>query len=181
MPNRKTVLICALIAMGMFGFSFALAPLYNVFCKVTGFSSSLRVAGIQRYATATPPDLSRQITVQFVATNNKELPWDFYPDTTLIDVHPDENIKIVFYAKNNTNKTMTVQAIPSFAPPLAAQYFHKIQCFCFDQQTLKAGESTQMPVVFRVDKKLPKDVRTITLAYTLFDVTADKSLLRKAI
>lgn len=159
----KTAAVAAIASMVMFSFSFALAPLYNVFCKVTGFSSSVRIP-------LNAPDLSRTITVQFVATNNQSLNWEFYPGTTSIDVHPEQNTRVVFHAKNNMNKTVTVQAIPSFAPRLSALNFHKIQCFCFNQQTLKAGEAEDMPIVFRIDKKLPSDIHTITLAYTLFEV-----------
>lgn len=167
-PIRKTVILSFCIAFVMFGFSFALSPLYSAFCKATGFNSAVKI-------NFHKPDLSRSIVVQFVTTNNHNLPWEFYSRTTHINVHPEQNIKVIFFAKNTTKKTMTVQAIPSFAPPLAAQYFHKIQCFCFNQQTLKAGESAEMPVIFRVDNKLPLDVHTITLGYTLFDVTSDRS------
>ncbi len=162
---RKTILVAVSVVILMFGFSFALSPLYNAFCKTTGFYSRVNVKSFSS------PDLSRQITVQFVATNNQNLPWDFYPRTVSIPVHPEENTRVIFYAKNNTNKPMTVQAIPSFSPSLAAQYFHKTECFCFTHQTLKAGEEINMPVVFVIDKAIPDTMHTITLSYTLFDVT----------
>lgn len=165
-PLRKTVVIAALTAMVMFGFSFAMSPLYNAFCKVTGLNTSIRIVD--------QPDFTHSITVQFVSTNNQQLAWEFYPRTTSIIIHPDETMKVVFFAKNTTNKTMTVQAIPSFSPGIAARYFHKIKCFCFNQQTLAAGESAEMPVIFRIDKNLPADIHAITLAYTLFDVTRMK-------
>lgn len=170
---RKTAAIASIVAVIMFGFSFALVPLYNVFCKATGFNNGVRVALAERLALGSdsPPELDRSVKVQFIATNNQNMPWDFYPFTTSITVHPGENTKVIFFARNPTNKTMTVQAIPSFAPREAALHFHKIQCFCFNQQTLMPGASKDMPVIFRVDKNLPKDVQTITLAYTLFDVT----------
>ncbi|MHB1949073.1 MAG: cytochrome c oxidase assembly protein [Gammaproteobacteria bacterium] len=162
-PIRKSVLIPALIAVFMFGFSFALSPLYNVFCKATGFNSAVKIP-------LESPDLNREISVQFVTTNNANLPWQFYPFTTSLRVHPGENARVVFFAKNNTKKIMTVQAIPSFTPPQSAKHFHKIQCFCFNQQTLNPGESMEMPVVFHIDKLLPQGINTITLAYTLFEI-----------
>jgi cytochrome c oxidase assembly protein subunit 11 len=171
-PIRKSILIPALVAVFMFGFSFALSPLYNVFCKATGFNSAVKVP-------LETPDLSREIAVQFVATNNANLPWQFYPMTTSLKVHPGANARVVFFAKNNTKKIMTVQAIPSFTPPQSAKHFHKIQCFCFNQQTLNPGESIEMPVVFHIDKSLPQSINTITLAYTLFEV-APKFLQRTA-
>lgn len=169
---QKTAAVSAIIAMIMFAFSFALSPLYNVFCKRINFNSGVRVAGIEKIPPASSPELDREVTVQFITSNNQNVTWEFYPFTTSLTVHPEENTKVVFYAKNNTHKTMTVQAIPSFAPRVSALHFHKIQCFCFNQQTLKAGESIYMPVIFRIDKNLPKDISTITLAYTLFDVTS---------
>lgn len=169
---RTIITFSLLIVMFMFCFSFAMAPLYSAFCKSTGFYSGEKISNLNRApGVGMTPDYSRLITIQFVTTVNHNFPWSFYPRTTSIDVHPNENTTVLFFAKNNTNKTMTVQAIPSFAPPSTGKYFHKIQCFCFSQQTLKAGESIEMPVVFHVDKKLPNDVHTITLAYTLFDVT----------
>lgn len=164
--HQKIVVICFMVALAMFGFSFAFSPLYNAFCKKTGFYAGTRIAinGV--------PQLNRDITVQFVTTVNRDFQWDFFPRTSSITVHPEENKIIYFFVKNKTHKTMTVQAIPSFAPPLAAQYFHKIQCFCFSQQTLKPGEERNMPVIFRVDQHLPNTIPTITLGYTLFDVTS---------
>ena len=161
---KNTIFYSILVALLMFGFSFALSPLYSAFCKATGFNSAVKIA-------MNPTDYSRSVTVQLVTTNNQNLPWDFYPLTRTLSVHPEETTKVIFYAKNTSKKLMTVQAIPSFSPSVAAVHFHKLQCFCFNQQTLKPGETIQMPVIFRVDKSLPKDVGTITLAYTLFDIT----------
>lgn len=163
-PIYKTVFLSSLIAAGMFAFSFASVPLYNAVCRTTNFNKGTRIS-------AESPDLTREITVQFVTTNNANLDWEFYPGITTLSVHPGENHQVMFYAKNRTNHIMTAQAIPSFAPPLAGRFFKKIQCFCFNKQTLKAGESINMPVIFRIDNQLPKQIHTITLAYTLFDLT----------
>lgn len=165
--HRKVLIISALVVIGMFGFCFALVPLYNTFCKVTGINTAVRVRDFESM-----PDLNRNITVEFVAVNNANLPWDFHPQQNHLAVHPNQNTKIFFYAKNNSKQTMTIQAIPSYAPSSAARYLHKIQCFCFEQQTLKPGAAIEMPIVFRIDPQLPTAIRTITLAYTLFDVTA---------
>lgn len=169
-PLKKVVLICLSVAIVMFGFTFAMAPLYSMVCKKTGFRTS-------KLDLTISPDLSRDIIVQLVSINNAELPWDFYPTVTSIHVHPETNTKIFFVAKNNSSHTMTVQAVPSFSPGISGAYFHKIECFCFTKQTLKAHEKISMPVVFRIDNKLPANVHTITLAYTLFDVTANKKEL----
>src|SRR5262245_38896342 len=173
--HRKVFAVTGTIAAIMFAFCFAMVPLYSLICKATGVNTSVPNGGLLTSVSATPEkdaaDLSRTITVQFVALKHNGMPWDFYPRTKSIQVHPGENNKVFFYAKNTTSKTMSMQAIPSMTPPEALSHFHKVQCFCFNQQTLKAGESKEMPMIFRIDKELPKDVRVITLAYTLFDTT----------
>lgn len=175
MQNRKLIIITASAAAIMFGFCFAMVPLYNVFCKATGVSTSSANGALLSQATPAQlkeqPDLSREITVQFTATNHNGMPWAFYPKVKSITVHPGESHQVLFYAKNTTPQKMTVQAIPSMTPTEAISHFHKIQCFCFNQQSLSAGESKDMPMQFRIDKAIPKDVHVITLAYTLFDVT----------
>jgi cytochrome c oxidase assembly protein subunit 11 len=113
----------------------------------------------------------RNVLVQFIALTNRGLAWDFKPLTKMIQVRPGDKAKVIFFAKNNTGTDMTVQAVPSMTPVESISHFHKLECFCFSQQTLKAGEEKDMALVFQVDKDLPKDVHTITLAYTLFDAT----------
>jgi len=167
--NRKVITYSLLVVAVMFGFCFAMAPLYAAYCKITGINTSLTLTEFEK-----TPDLTREVTLQFVATNNAALPWEFRPLKTSMTMHPGENGKILFHVKNNSNHTMTVQAIPSYAPIGAANYFHKIECFCFRQQTLKAGEEKDMPVVFHLSKIMPADIQTITLAYTLFDRTAKR-------
>jgi cytochrome c oxidase assembly protein subunit 11 len=171
-PHRKVFLIGLTVAVVMFGFCFAMVPLYSLICKATGINTSVPGSGLLTAVSAQttePPDLSRVITVQFVAVNHNGMPWDFYPLTKSLQVHPGENSKVYFYVKNPTEKTMTVQAIPSITPSEALSYFHKIECFCFTQQTLKGHDSKNMPMTFRIDKEIPKEVHVITLAYTLFD------------
>lgn len=170
--NRKVILYSLLVVVGMFAFCFAMVPLYNAFCKVTGINTSLTLTQFEN-----TPDLSREITVQFVAINNANLPWEFHPIKSSITLHPGENSKMLFFAKNNAAHAMTIQAIPNFAPNNAVNYFHKIECFCFQQQTLAAGAEKNMPVVFHIDKVIPAGMHTITLAYTLFDVTSKRTSL----
>jgi cytochrome c oxidase assembly protein subunit 11 len=175
--HRKIFIIVGIIACLMFGFCFAMVPLYNLFCKATGVNTTVAGSDLltkeQALAGNQHADLTRTIKVQFVATNHDGMPWDFYPQTKAVQVHPGQNATVYFHAKNTTEKLMTVQAIPSMTPIQALGHFHKIECFCFHQQTLKAGESKEMALVFQVDKDLPKDLRVITLAYTLFDTTAN--------
>lgn len=171
--SHKKIIIWASIATTlMFCFCFAVAPFYSIICRATGISTSIPTKELISITSAKQGvDTTRTITVQFVATNHMGMPWDFYPRTTSVTIHPGENKKVYFYARNMTNKPMIVQAIPSMTPTEAMSHFHKIECFCFRQQALKAREDKNMPLIFNVDKNLPKDIRVITLAYTLFDVT----------
>lgn len=155
--------------IAMFAFGYALVPLYNTMCKVLGINGKTGSAVVA--AEQTHVDTSRLITVEFISTNNRTLPWDFYPNIHKITMHPGEMKRISFFAKNNSNQRMTVQAIPSVTPGLAAKYLKKTECFCFDQQTLESGDSLDMPVLFHLDPELPKNIRTVTLSYTMFDIT----------
>lgn len=168
--NKSIILITSTAALAMFAFSFALSPLYRIVCKKTGLNGGATIAEVEDSATGAIKH-TEPVLVQFTATANASLPWEFHPEKNHVTVTPERTMKVIFYAHNNTKKTMTVQAIPSFSPALAAQYFHKIECFCFTQQTLQPGETKEMPVVFRVDGQLPQNIHTITLAYTLFDVS----------
>lgn len=170
--SKKTIWIACIVVVVMFSFSFILAPVYNALCRSTGLGGKINLTPYASQLIA--PDTTHPITVQLLATNNANLPWEFYPRATSVKTFPEDNTKIIFHVKNNTKKTMTVQAIPSISPWQAAVHFHKIECFCFKKQILKGGVSLDMPVIFRIDKALPADIHVITLAYTLFDVTASK-------
>jgi len=172
--HRKVYMIAGIAAGIMFGFCFAMVPLYSVICKATGINTSVPDGQLLRptQGSAGGPDLSRDITVQFITETHNGMSWDFYPRTKSIHVHPGENNKVFFHVKNATDKDMTVQAIPSMTPTDALTHFHKIQCFCFTQQTLKAHQSKEMPMIFQVDKDLPQNIHVISLAYTLFDVSS---------
>lgn len=167
--HTKLVVVLALLVIGMFGFGFALVPIYNKLCaalNINGKTNAVAVAYHQPKVIA-----KREVTVEFVATNNGSVPWAFYPTVHKITVHPGEIAKLAFYAENKTNHQMTVQAIPSVTPGLAAKYLKKTECFCFTQQTLGGHEAMDMPLLFHLDPDLPQHIKTITLAYTLFDVT----------
>ncbi len=171
---KKTLFILFLAAVGWFIFGFVLMPLmYNVFCQITGLNG--KIQGPSGYNDS-GVDTSRWVTVQFVTNVNGGLPWDFYPERDTIRVHPGEVTRVVFYAKNNSNKVMTVQAIPSVTPGQAAQYLRKTECFCFTTETFQAGEKEQMPVLFHLDTTLPKDINELSLSYTMYN--ADKAAPR---
>ena len=166
---KKTVRNSLLVTVGMFAFGFALVPIYDIFCDITGLNGKTSDTAYQAVDVAV--DTSRRVTVQFVATNNENMPWEFKPAVSSIVVHPGEAVSTEFFARNPRPVAMVAQAVPSVVPFKAAEYFHKTECFCFNQQPLDGRTETLMPLQFIVDVDLPKDVKTITLAYTLFDVT----------
>lgn len=154
----------------MFAFGFALVPIYNSLCKTLGINGKTNTTSIE-YKVGTRVDKEREVLVEFVATNNSSLPWLFYPKTKKIRVHPGEIAQLSFYAENKSGHSMTVQAIPSVTPGIAAKYLKKTECFCFTYQRLNENEAMDMPLLFHLDPELPADIHTITLAYTLFDIT----------
>jgi cytochrome c oxidase assembly protein subunit 11 len=169
--TRSTVLRLAAIAVGMFGFGFALVPLYDVFCDAMGISRDSINTQAQYSAVPSSVDTSRTVRVQFIATNDTAMSWEFHPEVFEVQVNPGAATATTFYARNPEQKRMIAQAIPSVSPPQAAPFFHKTECFCFNQQALDSGESLDMPLQFIVDQSLPANIKTITLSYTLFDVT----------
>jgi cytochrome c oxidase assembly protein subunit 11 len=162
----------AVVAAGMFAFGYALVPLYKQICELTGINvlaaGEQQVPGAPRAAANSQVDTSRTITVEFDA--NTFGPWRFKPAVASVQVHPGELTTVVYEFQNVQDRRMAAQAIPSYAPRQAAAHFNKIECFCFNQYTLDAGEKKQWPVAFVIDPKLPKDVKTITLSYTFFEV-----------
>ena len=166
----KTVGKLLVVAAAMFAFVFVvMVPLYDVLCDALGING--KTSGERYEAQAVAVDTSREITVQFVAQNNANMPWEFRPTDTVLVVNPGAVNNTVFYAKNAEGRNMVAQAIPSISPSRAAAYFHKTECFCFNQQPLEAGDEAQMPLQFIVDQDLPPDIKRITLSYTIFDVT----------
>lgn len=170
LDNRRLVVRLLLVVAGMFAFGFALVPIYDVMCQAFGING--KTAGA--YQGEQSVDEARQVRVQFLATNAADMVWEFQPLADEVAVHPGAVSEMRFVAFNPTDKPMTAQAIPSVAPSKAAAFFHKTECFCFTQQVLQPGERIEMPVRFIVDRDLPADVRHLTLAYTLFDITARK-------
>jgi len=167
--NSKVVKKLILIVFGMFGFGFALVPLYDVFCDITGLNGKTSTTAATYNVEQI--DTKRVITVQFISRTAQGIPWKFEPMVREIKVHPGEMKLVKFYAKNESTRDIIGQAVPSVSPGLAAAYFQKIECFCFTQQPLKANEEVEMGLQFYVDPELSEDISTITLSYTLYDVT----------
>lgn len=172
--NLQIVGKLAIVVAGMFGFGYALVPLYKAICEATGINvlalgeterPGLGGAGLP---ANTQVDASRSITVEF--DSNARGPWSFQPAVRSLVVHPGELTTVMYEFQNTQDRRMTAQAIPSYAPRQAAPYFHKLECFCFNQYTLAPGEKKQWPVVFVIDPKMSKDVKNITLSYTFFEV-----------
>lgn len=166
--NRSTLKRLAIFAVVMFGFGFAMVPFYQAICEVTGLNSIT-----QRDAAPanSQVDTSRWVTVEFDAST-RGLPWSFAPGARSMRVHPGQLVHATYEVRNDSQSAIVGQAIPSYGPKLAASYFRKMECFCFQKQELKPGETRQMPVVFVVDPSLPKEVSTVTLSYTFFELNA---------
>jgi len=171
--NKRLVIKLLSISIGMFAFGYLLVPIYNVMCKTLGING--KTGGPVAYREkGNQIDKNRWVTIEFLATNNTALPWKFYPKIKKIKLHPGELKRVSFYGENTTDHSMIVQAIPSITPGIAAKYMKKTECFCFTQQTLNGHGSMDMPILFHIDRALPKNIHTLTLSYTLFDVTKMK-------
>lgn len=168
-PRTRIHLVLAAVAVLMFGFAFALVPLYDTLCRVLGINGKIEPAA---YAAATPSASAapaRDVRVELVTSNAEQLGWSFYPLVGAMRVQPGELQKIQFHARNNSGRTMTVRAIPSVTPGIGARHLVKTECFCFQKQTLRAGESMKMPLAFYVSPDLPRQYQTLTLSYALFE------------
>jgi len=172
--NRQILLKLLIASVLMFGFGYALVPLYKALCEVTGINvvTSKNDYGVRAYSANkvgnTQVDYSRKVTVEF--DSNSRGPFSFHPMKNYLEVHPGEMTEIVYEVSNKLDRAVQAQAIPSYAPKIATEFFTKLECFCFQQQTLAANETRKMPVVFVIDSGLPDDVKTITLSYTFFEV-----------
>ena len=166
--NASTLGKLVVMAVMMFGFGYALIPVYKQICELTGVNLlTQKDATIERPAN-TQVDTTRTITIEFDA--NAQGPWRFRPTVSSMQVHPGEMAQVVYEVVNTQSRSIDAQAIPSYAPQQASAHFKKVECFCFQQQTLKANEAKQMPVLFYIDPALPRDVKTITLSYTFFEI-----------
>lgn len=171
--NRQMMGKLVVVTAGMFAFGYALVPLYQAICEVTGINilalGEQAIRGVKAKAPSNSQvDTSRTITVEFDA--NSRGPWDFKPAQRSMQVHPGELSTVMYEFQNIQNRRMAAQAIPSYAPQQAQAHFNKLECFCFNQYTLEPGEKKSWPVAFVIDPKLSKDVTTITLSYTFFEV-----------
>lgn len=164
--NRQTLIKLAVVAAAMFGFGFALVPFYKKICEVTGINDLQKADQVVN----TQVDESRTLTLEFDANTRSELPWQFRPAERSIKVHPGQLVQVTYEVRNDSDEVVTGQAIPSYGPQLAGQYFRKLDCFCFSKQELRPHEVRVMPVVFVIHPDLPKDVNTVTLSYTFFRV-----------
>ena len=165
--NQRVVKRLLLAVVAMFGFGFALVPLYDVFCDITGING--KTGRLEReQALGSKVDEERMVTVEFLASVNGELPWDFKPAIRRIKVHPGAVTEVSYTARNRTAVAVVGQAVPSVAPGLAAKYFNKTECFCFTLQTLGPEEEKEMPLRFVVDPNLPEEIGTLSLSYTFF-------------
>jgi len=167
--NARLVRTLLFVVLGMFGFGYALVPLYDVLCEITGINGKVESAAVKEASYEV--DKNREITVEFMTSLNESTPMVFRSETKKMKIHPGEYYTVNFYAENKTDKVMIARAIPSISPGPVAEYFKKTECFCFSEQTFKAREGRTMPVRFVVDPKLPQQYKTITLAYTFFDNT----------
>ena len=171
--NQRVVKRLGIAAVLMFGFGFALVPLYDVFCDITGINGKTGRIELEE-ALSQQIDEDRLVTVEFLATVHSDLPWEFRPMVKRIKVHPGEVTEVNYFATNQTENLVAGQAVPSLAPGLAAKYFNKTECFCFTRQTLGPGESKEMPLRFVVDPELPENIRTVSLSYTFYQAEPDE-------
>jgi cytochrome c oxidase assembly protein subunit 11 len=155
------------IAAGSFGFGFALVPLYNVLCAVTGYGDQAKL--LQKVSAIEHPDTSRTVTVEFLAEVASAGGWEFRPVVRTVQVHPGKLYTAEFYARNLTGRDTVAQAVPNITPSEVAAYFHKTECFCFSPQRFKLDEGRELPVRFIIDPALPRHIDMITLAYTFYD------------
>ena len=174
MNNGALVTRLVVVVVAMFGFGFALVPLYDVFCDITGINgkTNTEAAGYE----AVEVDNTRLVTVEFITRTNSGMPWQFDSEVQRIKVHPGELSQVDFYAFNPASRSIVGQAVPSVTPGTAALYLNKTECFCFNNQPLAAGEKAVMPMQFYVDPQLPDDISFFTVQYTLYDVTASADL-----
>lgn len=165
----KTIRQTLLIVVGMSMFAFALVPLYDLLCEITGLNGDIEEYTFDPASLSL--DKSRLVKVNFITNTNAGMPWRFWSEKGGVRVHPGELKEVMFYVKNTTDRVMVGQAIPKLLPFAAGDYFHKTECFCFNQQVLQPGEEMEMPMRFIVGRELPQNVQSINLSYALFDVT----------
>jgi len=164
--NAKILSKLVVVTLGMFGFGFAMVPFYYKICEATGINSGDE----QSLVKNTQVDNSRWVTLELDANTNAALPWQFKPTQRSLKVHPGQLVQVEYDVVNNSDRAIVGQAVPSYGPARAAAFFKKIECFCFTPQKLAAGERRRMPVLFVLDPAMDKDIQTVTLSYTFFDI-----------
>lgn len=175
--NRKVAMMFGAICIGMFGFAFALVPLYKLVCQVTGINS-ISTQGERTSSNDfadSVADKNRTIKVEFDATINGQLPWEFTPSVRKMQVHPGDIMQMNFVVRNNSDQQVTTQAIPGITPWQATEYFNKVECFCFNTQTLEPGEEKEMGLKFVISPALPKEISTLTLSYTIMNTNREQA------
>ena len=166
--NQRTAWKLAVLVLAMFGFGYALVPLYDVFCQITGLNG--KTGRVEAAALDQAVDTSRRVTVEFIAAVNAGASFEFAPSVHRMTVHPGQVYETTYWAKNLAPRDRVGQAVPSVAPNEASLHFNKTECFCFTQQRFEAEQSREMPVRFVISKDLPERIKTVTLSYTFFDV-----------
>ena len=165
--NGRTARRLAVVVLAMFGFGYALVPLYDVLCEITGLGG--RTGVVSASALDGAVDTNRTVKVQFLGTVNSRLPWEFHPNVASMEVHPGQVYETTYFARNLSDAATVGQARPSVAPSVASLHFNKTQCFCFVEQKFAPGEARDMPVRFVLSRNLPADIETVTLSYTFFN------------
>ena len=181
--NTKLARRLALAVVGMFGFGFAMVPLYSLICDVTGINSAGSAGGRVALEDVIHGGVaeSRLVTVEFDITLNAGLPWEVTPEVKRMQVHPGKAYEVVFTAENKTDEKVVTQAVPGVTPWQATEHFNKIECFCFSQQTLKPREKKAMPLRFVIANELPEKYGTVTLSYTFMDTDRSKANKKVAV
>ena len=164
--NQQTLVKLLVVAVAMFGFGYAMVPFYRAICDALGLNSVVKADAVAN----TQVDASRFVTIEFDTNLRSNLPWRFTAVEKSVRIHPGALTQVTFEVRNQSDRPVTGQAIPSFGPQVAGRYFKKLDCFCFTQQTLAPGEVRRMPVAFVIERDLPQDVNTVTLSYTFFEV-----------
>ncbi|MFA0014426.1 cytochrome c oxidase assembly protein [Vibrio lentus] len=177
-PKRSTKTLTGYLVLsviGMFGFGFALVPLYDVMCEALGINGKTNtVSAVQ--PKGMQPDYSRTVRVEFMSHIKPDMPWQFAPETRVLEVHPGEVVQTNYIAKNLSGLSLVGQAVPSVSPGNGATYFNKMECFCFNQQPLDGHKSAEMGLIFYIEPEIPESIHTLTLSYTLFNITSDVGL-----
>ena len=172
--TKKLTGYLVLSVVAMFGFGFALVPLYDVMCDALGINGKTNtVSAVQPQGMQ--PDYSRTVRVEFMSHIKPDMPWQFSPEVQVLEVHPGKVIQTNYIAKNLSGASLVGQAVPSVSPGMGATYFNKMECFCFNQQPLEGHKSAEMGLIFYIDPDIPESIHTLTLSYTLFNITSQVS------